>query len=186
MIDLADEVAYNTADLDDAFEAGLLSPEQIAASVPVYAEILDTVETQFPGATDRERFLESIRHLLDGLASGLIEGTVSAVRAAGLEDFESVRLHPVRVARFSPEAMKTSAEIKRCLFGKVYSTAALDADRKESGERLTRMFGYLMLNPELVPGALDGAKPLHRAVCDFIAGMTDRYFFRVYDELFGV
>ena len=66
LIDLADEVAYNTADLDDAFEAGLLTPEQIAASVPAYAEILDTVETQFPGASDRERFLESIRHLLDG------------------------------------------------------------------------------------------------------------------------
>jgi dGTPase len=153
--------------------------------VPAYAEILDTVETQFPGAMERERFLESIRHLLDGLASGLIEGTVAAVRAAGLTNFESVRAHPVRVARFSAEAMKTSAEIKRCLFANVYSTAALEADRKESGERLTRMFGYLMLHPDLVPGALDGAKPFHRAVCDFIAGMTDRYFFRVYAQLFS-
>jgi dGTPase len=184
LIDLADEVAYNTADLDDAFEAGLLTPEQIALSVPAYAEVLDMVETQFPGASDRERFLESIRHLLDGLVSGLIEGTVAAVRTAGLTDPESVRTHPARVARFAAEAMKTSAEIKRCLFDEVYSTEALDLDRKNSGERLSRMFEYLMLHPESVPGATEGTKPLHRAVCDFIAGMTDRYFFRVYDLFF--
>ena len=65
LIDLADEVAYNTADLDDAFEAGLLAPAQIALAVPAYAEILDTVQTQFPGATEREQFQETIRGLMD-------------------------------------------------------------------------------------------------------------------------
>jgi dGTPase len=185
LIDLADEVAYNTADLDDAVEAGLLTPEQIAATVPAYADILDTVETQFPGAGDRERFLESIRHLLDGMVSGLIEGTVAAVRSAGLADPASVRRHSTRVARFSPEALKTSAAIKRCLLNNVYCNEPLDLDRRASAERLTRMFEYLMLHPDNVPGAIDGAKPLHRAVCDFIAGMTDRYFFRIYELLFG-
>src|SRR5580692_912743 len=58
LIDLADEVAYNAADLDDAYEAGLLQPAYIAAEVPVYAAILETVETSFPGAAERERFQE--------------------------------------------------------------------------------------------------------------------------------
>lgn len=182
LIDLADEVAYNTADLDDAFEAGLVNPERIADSVPAYAEILDTVETQFPGATERERFLESVRQLVDDLVSGLLEGTVAAARKADLPDAESVRRHPVRVAQFSSEARGTSAQLKRFLFESVYSSDALERDRKDSGERLTRMFAYLMQHPEKVPMA--AAKPLHRAVCDFIAGMTDRYFFRVYDQLF--
>ena len=54
------------------------------------------------------------------------------------------------------------------------------------GTRLTRMFGYLMLaSARWFLARSDGAKPLHRAVCDFIAGMTDRYFFRVYGQLFG-
>ncbi|MES1262040.1 MAG: dGTP triphosphohydrolase [Acidobacteriota bacterium] len=185
LIDLADEIAYNTADLDDAFEAGLLSPDLIAVSVPAYAEILDTVETQFPGATERERFLESVRQLVDDLVSGLIEGTVSGARAPDLTDFESVRRHPGRVARFSNEAAGTSAQLKRFLFENVYSSEALDADRRASGERLTRMFEYLMAHPEKVPGAMESGKAPHRAVCDYIAGMTDRYFFRVYEDLFG-
>src|SRR5580704_12033468 len=82
LIDLADEVAYNAADLDDAYEAGLLTAAQIAEAVPAYAELLDTIETQFPGATEREQFQESVRELIDDLVSGLIQGTVAAVDAA--------------------------------------------------------------------------------------------------------
>jgi len=185
LIDLADEVAYNSSDIDDAFQAGLLSPERIARTVPAYAEILETVETQFPGASDRERFLESVRQLVDVMVSGLIEGTVAAASQAGVTDVEGVRNHPVRLAQFSKAARETSAQLKRCLYDDVYSSEALDRDRKASGERLTRMFEFLMKYPETVPGAFAGEKPLHRCVGDFIAGMTDRYFFRIYEQLFG-
>src|SRR5262245_12892071 len=65
LIDLADEIAYNTADLDDAFSEGLLSGGQIAESVPAYAQILGDLERQFPDASDRERFQESMRQLID-------------------------------------------------------------------------------------------------------------------------
>src|SRR2546421_8262814 len=78
LIDLADEVAYNSADLDDAFSAGLIGPWQIAESVPAYARILEDLETQFPGASERERFQESLRRVIDLLVTGLIEGTVQA------------------------------------------------------------------------------------------------------------
>src|SRR5712671_1284879 len=61
LIDLADEAAYNTADLDDAFSAGLITSAQIAASSPEYAAIEEEIETQFPGATERERFQECLR-----------------------------------------------------------------------------------------------------------------------------
>src|SRR6202034_4282206 len=98
LIDLADEAAYNTADLDDAYEAGLLTPDRIAADVPVYADLLDTIETQFPGATERERFQESVRQLIDDQVSGFIRGTVDAVTAAGVKDFEAVRVYPARLA----------------------------------------------------------------------------------------
>jgi len=185
LIDPADEVAYNTADLDDAVGAGLLVPDEVAEEVPVYADILDTIDTQFPGATSRERFQESVRNLVDHLVSGLIEGTVSAVRAAGLGTVEAVRLHPERLARFTPDAARTSLAMKRCLNRRVYSSDALARDRRESIERLTRMFEYLVANPEAVPGIDLENSSLHRAVCDFMAGMTDRYFFRVYANLFG-
>jgi len=61
LLDLADEIAYNTADLDDAFSAGLITGGHIADAVPAYREIHDAMETQFPGATERERFYEGLR-----------------------------------------------------------------------------------------------------------------------------
>src|ERR1700691_1278506 len=79
LIDLADEVAYNTADLDDAFSAAMLTAAEAAACVPQYREIHETVEMQFPGAAPRERFNESLRQLMDALVTGLIEGTAAAV-----------------------------------------------------------------------------------------------------------
>jgi dGTPase len=184
LIDLADEIAYNAADLDDAYEAGLLTPEQIAAAVPAYADALDTIETQFPGATERERFQESVRHLIDDLVSGFISGTVEAANAAGVKDFEAVRHFPSRLARFAPEVRNTSLQLKRFLMQNVYCSDALEADRHESIAKLERMFGYLLEHPEKVPGA-EGSAALHRVVCDFMAGMTDRYFLRLYDLLFN-
>jgi dGTPase len=174
LIDLADEIAYNAADLDDAYEAGLLTPDRIAAAVPVYAELLDTVETQFPGATERERFQETVRQLIDGQVSGFIKGTLDAVNAADVKDFESVRHHRSRLARFTPEVRATSTQIKRLLMADVYSSRALELDRRESIAKLDRMFEYLLTS---------GQPP--RDICNLIAGMTDRYFLRYYDTLFA-
>jgi dGTPase len=183
LIDLADEVAYNAADLDDAYEAGLLTPERIAAAVPAYADLLDTIETQFPGATERERFQESVRELIDGQVSGFIQGTIDAVNAAGVKDFEAVRHYPSRLARFTSEVRSTSSQLKRFLLANVYSSEALEKDRQESIAKLDRMFEYLLEHPERISG--EPASPTPRIVCDFIAGMTDRYFLRFYDTLFG-
>jgi dGTPase len=188
LIDLADEVAYNAADLDDAYEAGLLQPADIAAEVPVYAAILEAVETSFPGAAERERFQESVRHLTDGLVSGLIDGTVAAARESGAADVEAVRHLPARIVRFTGQSAATSQGLKQFLHRHVYSSSALAEDRCRSMERLARLFEYLMNHPELLPG--DGrdegdSKPLHRAVCDYIAGMTDGYFLRIYSALLG-
>ena len=187
LIDLCDEIAYNAADLDDAFEAGLLTPAMVAAAVPVYADILDTVETSFPGATERERFQESVRHLLDGLVSGLIEGTVVCARESGAADAESVRWLPARIVCFTVQAAATSKQLKQFLHANVYSSKALAEDRKHSITRLARLFGHLMANPELVPGNddADDSTPLYRSVCDYIAGMTDGYFERIYTALLG-
>ncbi len=179
LIDLADEVAYNAADLDDAYEAGLLTPDRIAAAVPAYADHLDTIETQFPGATERERFQESVRQLIDGLVSGFIKGTVDAVNDAGVKDFESVRQYPSRLARFTSEVRATSVQIKGLLLTRVYLSEDLEQERRASIVKLERMFDYLLEHPE----GMCGVTP--RDVCNFIAGMTDRYFLRLYDTLFG-
>lgn len=185
LIDLADEVAYNCADLDDAWNAGLLTPETVAAEVPAWASIIDTVETQFPGATDHERFQEAVRHLVDHLVSGLIEGTGEAARAVGVQTHDDVRAYPDRIVRFAPAAAETSRLMKQSLHRHVYSSPMLQSDRQTSIGRLTRMFDYLLEHPENLPQQDEDEIPVPppRAACDYIAGMTDRYFLRVYDKL---
>jgi len=172
LIDLADEIAYNTADLDDGYEAGLLKPAQIAAAVPAWAEILDTVETQYPGASGREQFQEALRELFDLLVTGLIEGTIAAATASGAASVDDIRQYPRRIARFSPNAQEITTQIKRFLYEHLYSSAELGQDRQDSMDRLSRLFGQLVARGED-----------HRSVCDFIAGMTDRYFLRYYESL---
>ncbi|HVV43666.1 MAG TPA: hypothetical protein VHC72_00625, partial [Bryobacteraceae bacterium] len=174
--------------LDDAYDAGMLKPEQIAAAVPAYAEILESVETSYPGATEREQFQETLRHLIDGLVSGLIDGTVASAKSAGVSDVDSVRHYPERIVRFTGESGATSRELKRFLQKHVYQSPDLADDRTRSMERLSRLFAHLMEHPELLPGAHTeptGDQPLHRIVCDYIAGMTDGYFERVYTAVLG-
>src|SRR5438067_1111195 len=115
LIDLADEVAYNAADLDDAFSAGLLTAGQIAESVAAYALILDELEMQFPGASERERFQESLRRVIDLLVTGLIEGTARSAALSGARDLEEVRRYSTRIAAFTAESLEANREIRRFL-----------------------------------------------------------------------
>ena len=184
LIDPADEVAYNTADLDDAWSAGLIAAGDVSEAVPQYREIHEAVETQFPGATERERFHEALRQLIDLLVSGLIEGTVTAAEASGVEGFEEVRVHPARLAQFTPEAGETSRALKRFLYTRVYASDALGSDRRLSMARIAELFRFFLASPERLPQpyaqqALD--TPAHRVVCDYIAGMTDAFFHRTYE-----
>jgi dGTPase len=188
LIDLADEVAYNTADLDDAWSAGLIGAQDVVEAVPQYREIHDAVETQFPGATERERFNEALRQLIDLLVSGLIQGTVSAAESSGAASCEDVRAHAVRLAQFTPEVAETSRELKRFLYNRVYASDALGDDRQFSMARIAELFRFFLARPDRLPQpyaqqAYD--EPAHRVVCDYIAGMTDAFFRRTYELLLG-
>jgi len=185
LIDLADEVAYNTADLDDAFSAGMLTAEDAAACVPQYREIYEAVEMQYPGATPRERFHENLRQLMDGLVTGLIEGTAAAASAAGVENAADVRAFPQRLAAFTPVAAETSSQLKRFLLTKVYTAPELNAGRIRSMMLIAELFRFFLENPDRLPEPYRVEavqEPLHRVVCGYIAGMTDSFFNRVYSS----
>jgi dGTPase len=188
LIDLADEIAYNTADLDDAFSAGMLAAEDVADCVPRYRAIHDAIETRFPGATGRERFHESLRQLVDGLVTGLIDGTAGRARDAAVADADEVRAFPRRLAAFTPEAAETSRALKQFLYAKVYASAALGEDRRRSMTMIGELFQFFSGHPGRLPPpycqqAL--AEPVHRVVCDYIAGMTDAFFRRTYEQMMG-
>ncbi len=188
LIDLADEVAYNTADLDDGFAAGMFDSEDVASCVPQYREIHRSVETQLPGATPRERFYETLRHLIDALVSGLIEGTVARARQAGVGNMDEVRASADRLAAFTAEAAETSRALKRFLFARVYGSPMLAEDRAQSMVRIGELFQFFLASPDRLPSPYSAqaqAEPVHRVVCDYIAGMTDPFFRRTWEQLLG-
>jgi dGTPase len=188
LIDLADEIAYNSADLDDAWSAGMFSIEQLAADSPQYREICEAVETQFPGASDRERFHEALRQLIDSLVSGLIQGTLQAACDADVGDYSDVRRHPARLASFTPESGATARELKQFLHAHVYASPALGEERERSTAMIAELFAFFLEDPSRLPAPyadLAQAPPAHRVVCDYIAGMTDAFFVRTYQATVG-
>ena len=188
LIDLADEAAYNTADLDDAFTADMFTAAEVAGFVPQYHALLDAVESQFPGAASREIFHETLRRLVDLLVSGLIEGTVGRAHEAGVKTVEDVRAYPHRLAAYTPETAETSRQLKRFLHTKVYSAPGLAQGREQSVTMIAELFQFFLKYPERLPQPYaEQARhaPAYRVVCDYIAGMTDSFFRRVYDQMLG-
>ena len=181
IIDLSDEIAYNSADLDDGFSASLFSVDQLISEVPHYDELWETVDTQYAGSSEQLRFNEALRMLMDWLVTGLLEGTIEAVSQAGVETVEDVRACPERLVRFAQEARETNTALKQFLKKHVYYSPTLVAEREQSARQVAELFNYFLDHPETLAHR-DGTDFLPRLVCDYIAGMTDGFFRRTYAE----
>jgi len=127
---------------------------------------------------------EIVRGLINWLVSALIEGTIAG--AAELRDVEDVRTCADRVAQLSADAAHGSAQLKELLRREVYNSESLAEARRESVARISRLFDAYMADPALMPAPYreeSADQPLHRQVCDYIAGMTDRFLLRIYDQM---
>lgn len=189
LIDLADEIAYNTADLDDAFQAGLITLDDVASATPLLAETLATLQSRYPAAEDELLLQEAIRQLVDALATGLIDGTLAAAHASGVASSQGLRELDHRLATYSTGAATATADLKRFLRAKVYQSADVQTGRAQSITRMAQLFEALSEDPSLVPAShrtSDDDRPHHRLICDYIAGMTDAYFLRAYQDIFGL
>jgi dGTPase len=184
LIDLCDEVAYNTSDLDDGYFAGLIELGAARQAVEKIRELDEVLEQQYPGAPERVRLHEIVRGLINWLVSGLIEGTVGA--AKGLASVDDVRQHSARVACFSPETAAASQELKDFLRTNVYQSERLAEDRERSAGLIAKLFELFIEHPNRLPASYleeSAGQPLHRAVCDYIAGMTDGFLIRTCEQM---
>jgi dGTPase len=185
LIDLADEIAYNTADLDDGREAHLIDIDEVREAVPLFGEKYAELERAHPGGKPKLVFNEALKRVLDFLATDFIQNTLSRVENAGVRSVEDVRRQPERLASFSTEAAAKNAQLKRFLFSKLYNLPALGEERERSAAALDELFLHYMGHPEAMPESFREQirhEPIHRVVCDYIAGMTDQYLLRLHRE----
>jgi dGTPase len=186
LIDIADEIAYNTADLDDAFEAHLLNFDSLRGEVPIFESAYSQVERRHPQGRSKLKFNEALRHVLDRLATDLIDNTRRRVAKSSVATVADVRRYPERLVAFSPEVVQGNAALKAFLFSRLYSLPAIAEDRDRSVEALDSLFRFYLRHPERMPQfyaeqAIE--EPVHRVVCDYIAGMTDHFLLRQCAEL---
>jgi dGTPase len=189
LIDLVDEIAYNIADLDDAFEARLLELEALQRDVPMFGKVYGDVERAHPTASRKLKFNEALKRNLDYLATDLIEFTYRQIEWSGVRSVEDVRRLPRRLASFSPEAAVKNRQLKEFLSENVYSHPAIVEDRDRSVAALDALFAFFLEHPDRLPkhyAELAEREPRHRVVCDYIAGMTDHFLLRQCEELLGI
>jgi len=178
LIDLTDEIAYNTADLDDGIEARVLTPEQVRDGVPVFARLYAEVESLYPKASEKLRFNETLKRILDRLVSDLITHSGKLITASGVRSEEEVRRFPRRLFAFSPEVEEERRHIKEFLYQNVYDSELLQIDHRQAEQVVSDLFAFFMKSPEELPAGYQEKlqqEQLYRIVCDYIAGMTDSY-----------
>ena len=188
LINFVDEIAYNTADLDDGYESKLLNIEAICSDVPMFAEIYEEVQRSYPRGLEKLKFNAAIRGILNRLATDLIENTRAQAVASGVSSVEDVRRWPHRLAGFSSQVGSQNAALKRFLLQRLYNHPGIVMDRERSVEALGELFEYYLAHPEAMPKSYtDRAREgqAHRVVSDYIAGMTDHFLLRLHQELLG-
>jgi len=188
LIDCVDEVAYNTADLDDALEAQLLDIRVLSREVPLFGEVYAQVDSAHPSAREKLKFNEALKRVLDHLATDLVDTTNWLLVDSGVRTIDDVRGAGIRMARFSEKRGAQNAQLKRFLYTHVYERPEITEDRDRSVKCLEELFIYYLGSPGSMPAfyeELAHAAPRHMIVCDYIAGMTDQFLLRQHHEHFG-
>jgi dGTPase len=189
LIDWVDEIAYNTADLDDAREADLLDLDLLCSEVPLFGHAYDRVAHVYPAAKEKLKFSEALKNVLNALASDLIETTAARVKYSGVVTVEEIRRYPYRLAGLSDVIAEQGTRLKQFLVAHLYTHPVITEDRDHSVECLERLFHlYLGRRDSMPPDHEEQALtvPRHIVVCDYIAGMTDQFLLKQYRDHFGV
>jgi len=184
LIDLTDEIAYNTADLDDGYEAHLLTLDQIREGVPVFEKFYSEVEQIYPQAPEKLRFNETLRRVLNRFVDDLITSTRARVIEARIDTPEEVRNHQGRLAAFSPAVDAERKQSKNFLYENLYFSPSLAGEKEEAEQLISELFTYWTNHPESLPhNYQEKAKQdsLPRVICDYIAGMTDTFIVEQYE-----
>jgi dGTPase len=188
LIDLTDEIGYNTADLDDGYEAHLLTLDQIRAGLPVFERFFREAEQTYPNAPDKLKFNETLKSVFNRLTGDLITNTQARLKQSGIETLDDVRRHEERVAALSPEVEAERKQIKDFLYENLYYSASL-AEEKDDAERIvSELFAFWINNPSALPQYYEEKaerESLPRVVCDYIAGMTDHFIIEQHEKYCG-
>lgn len=183
LIDIADEIAYNCADLDDGYEAKLLTLPLIRQGVRLFDSLYRDIDWKYPTAREKLKFNEALKAMLNILVTDFIDSTRRRLTGARVRSVADVRAQSRRLVGLGPRRARENKELKEFLFVNLYSHRQVEAERKVIVQCVGRLFNYYLEHRRSLPPfyvAQSQKEPLHRVVCDYIAGMTDNYLLLQY------
>jgi dGTPase len=185
---LADEIAYYSHDLDDGLEAGLLREEELGGEVRLWRRAATQVKREHGDLPDECRQYFTIRCLIDEAVHDVVETTARRLQTAGVSSVDDARGRRRALVAYSNSRRQLNLELRDYLYQHLYLSRAVQRPNRRAARMLTRLFRHYLSRPEELGEqarrrvARDG---LRRAVCDYLAGMTDRYVALEHRRLFG-
>jgi len=193
LANLADEIAYNTHDVDDGLRAGLINIEDLRA-IEIFRRQLDLVSAEYPGISGRRLVHEVVRRMIGFVVNDLIDSSSQAITEAGPTSVEDVRARPSPLLRFSEAVLAEHLELKRYLRQQLYRHYRVLRMTNKARRVIHQLFDALIADVALMPTehqdvakrmeAESGLPGRARAVADYIAGMTDRFAILEHRRLF--
>ena len=188
LANLADEIAYNTSDLDDGLRAGLLRIEDVRQQ-PLWQQALHSLGESPERPLDDLLRHRVIRRLVGIFVRDAIEATAAALEEHDVRSVDALRALGRNVAGYTPDFAAANRELKRFLLANFYRHYRVIRMASKAQRVLTNLFTAYLQEPLQMPAITqakidDEPEGLHRVICDYIAGMTDRYALEDHAKLF--
>jgi len=184
---LSDEIAYYSHDLDDGLEAGLLEEAKLAREVQVWHDAAACVRKEFGALPDECRRYYTIRCIIDDQVRDVVTTSEESIRKAKVATADDARRQPKALIRYSAERRKLNVQLRKYLYRNFYYHPAVHSPNVRATKLMEELFQYFIEHPKTM-GEVARKKVrklgLHRAVCDYIAGMTDLYVMKEHERLF--
>ncbi|MCX6902049.1 MAG: HD domain-containing protein [Verrucomicrobia bacterium] len=185
---LADEITYYSHDLDDGLTSGLLSETRLRAEVRIWAEADRAIRKQHGDLPDECRRYFIIRCLIDDQVKDVVLTTEKHLRTAGVKTADDIRLRARPLVQYSAIRRQMNLELRRYLYQNLYFNPEVSIPNTRATQMLEELFHYYSgHHADLDQGWRARARKLGwpRAICDYLAGMTDRYALQEYQRLTG-
>lgn len=186
---VADEIAYYSHDLDDGLDSGLLDEKKLQTHVKVWAGAALRTRRQFGALPAESRRYYTIRQIIDEQVTDVVRTTLENVSSAGVESADAVRAHKRALVGYSAGRRRANLELRKYLYRNLYYNPAVNLPNRRAVRMLAEVFNFYLVHPsEMARGARVRMKAigLHRAVCDHVASMTDRFLILEHQRLFGL
>jgi dGTPase len=186
IINFADEIAYNNHDIDDGLKSGLITIEQLE-KVELWGEVHEGIAARYPDIDPDRRRHQTISSLIGLLIRDLCVVTMANIDRFGIETLEDLRRVNRQVVAFSPEVAEKNRKLKQFLMGNLYRHYKVERMRVKAERYLNQLFDAYLRHPTLLPGKYQRKMEecgRERVICDYIAGMTDRFALDEYKRLF--